>query len=153
MIVDRGGSGLEEIVQGPAQAGLVEMLGVQHWELRGCLAPFGTGRSLLDRPRGRRVGPKEMLDGLAAEELGMHIQRPGDEPEGIKDHGLDGVPARNEALGSRRNQGVDLLDKADLVDGARHNAQMVKPLDGQRVGVLEHDAGPPERGNVRKAPS
>ena len=67
-----------------------------------------------------------MLDRLAAEELGMHIQRPGDKAESIEDHRLDGVPAGDEALRNRRNQDVDLLDKTDLVDGARHVADRLK---------------------------
>ena len=56
-----------------------------------------------------------MLDRLVDEELGMHVAGPGDEPGGIEDHRLDDVPAGDEALGSRRNQCVDLLDKTDLL--------------------------------------
>jgi hypothetical protein len=93
-----------------------------------------------------------MLDRLAAEELRMHVEGPGDEAKGIEDHRLDGVPAGDDALGSRRNQFVDLLDETDLVDDAGHNAQVVEPLDCERIGVLEHDAEPPERGNVRTIP-
>ena len=55
-------------------------------------------------------------------------------------------------MGSRGNQFVDLLDETDLVDDARHNAQVVEPFNGQRVGMLLHDAGPPERGSVRRIP-
>ena len=93
-----------------------------------------------------------MLDRLAAEELRMHVEGPGDEAKGIEDHRLDGVPAGDDALGSRRNQFVDLLDETDLVDDARHNTQVVEPFNGQRVGMLLHDAGPPERGSVRRIP-
>ena len=93
-----------------------------------------------------------MLDGLAAEELRMQVERPGDEAEGIEDHRLDGVPAGDDALGNRRNQVVDLLDETDLVDDARHNAQVVEPLDGQRVGVLMHDAGASRESEVRTIP-
>ena len=83
---------------------------------------------------------KRCSTGLPQKSWGWPTQQPGYESDGIEDHRLDGVPSGNETLGSRRNQGVDLLDKNDLVDGARHNAQVVESLDGQRVGMLEHDA-------------
>ena len=53
MIIDRGGSGRVEIVQGPAQAGLVEMLGLQHRRLGEGLARFGSGRRRFGRPHRR----------------------------------------------------------------------------------------------------
>ena len=93
---------------------------------------------------------EEMLDRLATEKLGMHIQWPGDKAEGIEDHRLDGVPAGDEALRNRRNQGVDLLDETNLIDGARHNAQVVESLDARGLGCLNMTPEPPEKGECEE---
>ena len=53
MIIDRGGSSRVEIVQGPAQAGLVEMLGMQHRRLGAGLADSGAGDAVSATPSPR----------------------------------------------------------------------------------------------------
>ena len=101
MKIDGACARLKEIVEGPTQGGIIEVLRTKN---AGFLLPrLGEVQDRRGRleTRVRRMAPKEVLDRLAVKELRVHVQRPGNKAQGIDDHRFDGIAEGGRASCSR----------------------------------------------------